>query len=334
MLFKAAVLVKKNKIKLINLRKPKLKPYQVFVKMIFSSMCHTQLQEINGLRGYDKFLPHCLGHEGIGKVVDLHNTVKKVKVGDTVCLSWIEGSGNNSGGTIYNDVNGKKINAGPVHTFNEYAAISENKIYKVNNSYLKSKVLLGCALSTAYNALEKDFNKKSKSICIIGSGGLGLSCVVVAKKIGYKKIIVIDKINKKLKVAKKFGATNTFKFINQTLQKNKIDVVVECTGNINMLKKSINIAKKFGGKVIVIGNYKNKQMIRLNPWDIILGTTLMGAWNDNKSFDKKFKKLEKTIKNNQLEHFFSDRVYKLNNILDAIKDFKKGTVIRPLINMQ
>ena len=41
------------------------------IKMIYSGLCHTQLNEINGILGKDKFLPHCMGHEGVGKIINL-----------------------------------------------------------------------------------------------------------------------------------------------------------------------------------------------------------------------------------------------------------------------
>ena len=58
-----------------------------------------------------------------------------------------------------------KINGGPVHTFNEYAAISQNRLYKLKRTInLKTKVLFGCALSTSYNALNNISLKNSKTI--------------------------------------------------------------------------------------------------------------------------------------------------------------------------
>ena len=77
MIAKAAVLIKKNKIKIKNLILPKLEKGQVLVKIKYSSICHTQIQEIDGLRGKDLYLPHCLGHEASGVVIDKHQSVKK-----------------------------------------------------------------------------------------------------------------------------------------------------------------------------------------------------------------------------------------------------------------
>ena len=334
MFFKAAVLLKKNTIKILELKRPTLKPHQVFVKIMYSSICHTQLQEIKGTRGKDKFLPHCLGHEGVGKIIEKHKSVKKFKRGDLVCLSWIKGSGQDTGGVTYEEKNGKKVNGGPVHTFNEYSVISENRLYKIKKTInLKTKVLFGCALSTSFNALNNISLKDSKSICIIGSGGLGLSTVIIAKSLGYKKIIVIDKIKKKLNVAKKLGATHTLNSLKKINFKSQIDVTVECTGNIDVLKNSILIPKKFGGKLVFIGNYPANSKILLDPWIVIQGVTLLGAWNDLKPFDASFKKLEKLIKNKRLDYFFANKIYKLDNIVQAIKDFESGKVIRPLIQL-
>ena len=72
MIAKAAVLIKKNKIKIKNLILPKLEKGQVLVKIKYSSICHTQIQEIDGLRGKDLYLPHCLGHEAVSLLININ----------------------------------------------------------------------------------------------------------------------------------------------------------------------------------------------------------------------------------------------------------------------
>ena len=80
---------------------PALKPGQVLVDISYSGICHTQLSECKGNRGEDKFLPHCLGHEGSGGVREIGNGVTKVKVGDRVIISWIKGLGADVSSTVY-----------------------------------------------------------------------------------------------------------------------------------------------------------------------------------------------------------------------------------------
>src|SRR4051794_20311938 len=98
----AAILVELGRpLVLADLEIPQLKPGQVLVELAYSGVCHTQLLEARGHRGEDRFLPHCLGHEGSGTVVDAGAGVYKVRPGDRVILSWIKGSGADVPGTVY-----------------------------------------------------------------------------------------------------------------------------------------------------------------------------------------------------------------------------------------
>ncbi len=102
----AAVLVETgHPLEVAELSLPVLKPGQVIVEVAYSGVCHTQVLEARGHRGEDRFLPHCLGHEGSGTVVEIGPGVTKVAVGDRVVLSWIKGSGADVPGSVY-DWNG------------------------------------------------------------------------------------------------------------------------------------------------------------------------------------------------------------------------------------
>ena len=56
---------------------------------------------MQGKRGKDAYLPHLLGHEGSGIVVEVGADVAKVQSGDRVVLGWIKGNGIEAGGTQY-----------------------------------------------------------------------------------------------------------------------------------------------------------------------------------------------------------------------------------------
>ena len=55
---------------------------QVLVQLHFSGICGAQINEIEGAKGPDKFLPHLLGHEGSGEVLEVGEGVTRVKPGD------------------------------------------------------------------------------------------------------------------------------------------------------------------------------------------------------------------------------------------------------------
>src|SRR5882724_3599700 len=123
----AAVLVELGQpLELADLDIPVLKPGQALIEVAYSGVCHTQVGEARGHRGEDKFLPHCLGHEGSGVVREIGPGVSKVKPGDRAILSWIKGSGADVPGTVY-DWNGRTVNAGGITTFATYSVISENR---------------------------------------------------------------------------------------------------------------------------------------------------------------------------------------------------------------
>ena len=124
----AAVLVETAKpLEIVELEIPVLKTGQCLVEVRFSGACHTQLLEARGRRGEDPWLPHCLGHEASGVVLEVGADVSRVRVNERVALSWIKASGIEAGGSVYN-WNGMGVNAGAVTTFQRHAVVSENRL--------------------------------------------------------------------------------------------------------------------------------------------------------------------------------------------------------------
>jgi len=149
----AALLVETGKpLVVVSVQTPPLKSGQVLVGIAFSGVCGTQLLDIDGAKGEDKWCPHCLGHEGSGVVIETGSAVTKVKRGDTVVLSWIRGTGIEAGGANY-DWDGKTVNAGGVTTFQRHAVVSENRLTLVPPGVdMDVAILLGCAAPTGINA--------------------------------------------------------------------------------------------------------------------------------------------------------------------------------------
>ena len=152
----AAILKKQNKhLSVLNLDYPQVPRDYVLVKMKYSGICHTQLNEISGKLGKDRFIPHSMGHEGVGEILSIGLGVKKFKIGDKVVISWIKKKlSKKILPTSYNS-NSKKINTGGCNTLLNYSLVSEDRVFKINkkNKYLRESILLGCALPTASNAI-------------------------------------------------------------------------------------------------------------------------------------------------------------------------------------
>ena len=100
---------------------------QVLVELAFSGICGSQLGEIDGVKGPDKWLPHLLGHEGAGKVLAVGPGVRHVQPCDTVVAHWKPSLGIESNVPQYRWC-AETINTGWVTTFNRHTVISENRL--------------------------------------------------------------------------------------------------------------------------------------------------------------------------------------------------------------
>ena len=189
---KAAILVELRKPLVIDEIKfpDELNAGQVLVKVLYSTICGAQINEIQAAKGPDKFLPHLLGHEASGHVIETGPGVTHVKPGDTVVLHWRPSLGIQCQPPAY-QWRGAKLNAGWVTTFNEYAVISENRLTVIGADYdLKLAPLLGCAVTTAAGVINNDANVKiGESVVVFGVGGVGLNVVQFAELAGANPIV-------------------------------------------------------------------------------------------------------------------------------------------------
>src|SRR5262252_7393322 len=182
---------------------------QVLVKVLHTSICGAQINEIEAVKGPDKFLPHLLGHEASAAVVEVGPGVTSVKQGDTVVLHWRPSLGIQSRTPAYT-WSGRKLNAGWVTTFNDHAVISENRMTAISADLdLKIAPLFGCAVTTAAGVINNDAHLKvGESVAILGVGGVGLNVVQFAQLAGGNPIVAVDLLDHKLDMARARGATH------------------------------------------------------------------------------------------------------------------------------
>ena len=183
---------------------------QVLVKVFYTTICGAQINEIDALKGVDKFLPHLLGHEASAEVVEIGPGVTMVKPGDTVVLHWRPSRGIQSRTPAYG-WRGQKLNAGWITTFNEYAVLSENRMTPIPADFdLRTAPLLGCAVTTAAGVVNNDAHLKiGESVVIFGAGGVGLNLVQFAALAGGHPIVAVDLLDHKLDMARARGATHS-----------------------------------------------------------------------------------------------------------------------------
>ena len=343
MKMKAAVLYELNKPLVIEeLEIPPLGRGQVLVKILYTGICRTQINEMKGVKGPDKYLPHTLGHEASGIVEDIGQGVTKVEKGDYVVLHWMKGSGLDAPSTQYL-LGDKKINSGAITTFNEYSVISENRMTKIPREVPPDVAsIIGCAVLTGSGMIKNNLKTKPENtLAVFGVGGLGTSAVLLASAIGCPIIIAVDIHDNKLKLAEECGATHTINAakedpvakIKEITNGQGVDQAVESSGIKSVVETAFE-SIRYGGTLVFAGNIKKGEKICLDPWDLINGKKIFGTYGGAARPDEDIPYyvtlyLEGKLK---LEKLLT-HVYRLEEINQAFEDIEKGKVGRALIRL-
>ena len=325
---------------------PTLKYGQLLIEIAYSGVCRSQLMEMQGARGDDKYLPHLLGHEATGIVRDIGDGVTKCDIGDNVILTWIKSKGIDAGGVKYpchdNNINSNIVNAGAMTSFNSHAIVSENRVVPLPKGVgMDIGVLFGCALTTGAGAILNDIKPhKNSSIAIFGLGGIGLSALMALQYFDCDTIIAIDIYDHKLNFARELGADicinakhdDISTIINEATNQQGVDYAFEASGDCDVIMMAFNHIRNNGGLCVFASHPPNDQKIMLSPHDLIAGKQIRGSWGGSCQPDKDIPILaDLYIKGNlPLEKLLS-RPYTLQEINQACNDLNAGNLHRPLI---
>lgn len=333
----AAVLIEQNQpLQILELTIPPLKRGQALVKMAYSGLCHAQLNEQKGTKGPDPHLPHTLGHEGSGIVLDIGPDVIKVKPGDHVVLSWIKGKGIEVPNTTYSH-GAQSINSGAVCTFLEKTVVSENRLIPIPKEFpLREAALLGCAIPTGAGVIFNEMNmQEGQSLIVFGAGGIGLSAIMAAHHIKANPIVAVDISEEKLEKAKKIGASHTFlpQDFGQIskLLPNGADFALESAGKKQVMEMAFASIKTAGGLCVLAGNLKKGEKIELNPFELIQGKRIIGTWGGKADIDRDVHRFAEYFLD-KLTPLISHEVG-LADINFLLNELSHGRVLRGLISL-
>lgn len=325
-----------------ELEVPPLKPGQVLVEIAFSGVCHTQVLECRGHRGKDAWLPHCLGHEGSGTVLEVGETVTKVKPGDPVVLSWMKGKGADVPGTVYR-WEGRRVNAGAITTFSRHSVISENRLTPIPKGIsMPQAALMGCALPTGLGVIFNTLQPGAgRSMVIFGTGGIGLASVAAAAISGCVPLAAVDVSEHKLDLALRMGATHAVNASKEDpmdhlsrICPGGFDFAVEASGVPEVMRMALHTVRSRGGVAAIVGNARHGEMIRIDPNQLNQGKQLKGSWGGENAPDDDFPRYFRLIEAGKLDlEPFLSTVYPLTRINDAIDHLEQGLVVRPLVEM-
>lgn len=284
---------------------PKPKGNQVLVKVSSVGVCHSDLHLLEG--GYDlgdgQFMkvtdrgvkyPVTPGHEIVGTVKEVGNTVSGISENDEVLIfPWI-GCGNCPACKV-NDENlcdtPKSMGVFQDGGYSDYALVPDSKyLAKLDGVDPDAATSLACSGLTAYTAIKKSNQNSPEFIVIVGAGGLGLMGVQIAKAITNAKIICVDLDDKKLETAKEMGADytinskdpQTVESIMSICNQKGADSVVDFVNAPPTVKLDLAILRKRGNLVLVglFGGSIELSLVTIPLKSIIIQGAYTGNYTD------------------------------------------------------
>lgn len=208
--------------------------------------------------------PFAVGHEGAGIIQEVGKAVKRVKPGDRVavepaiscdgCDQCLAGRPHTCRKLKFLGCPGQAAGC-----LSEYIVMPEECCFKVKDSMALEAAALSEPLAIGVYAVKRSVPMRGAKIGILGAGPIGLSVLLPALCEGAAKAYVTDKLDYRLDIARKAGASWTGNPGKQDVVKEiaaheplLLDAVFECCGQQEALDQAMNLLKP-GGKLMVIG---------------------------------------------------------------------------------
>jgi S-(hydroxymethyl)mycothiol dehydrogenase len=250
-------------------------PGEALVKVQACGVCHTDLHYREG--GINNDFPFLLGHEAAGVVESVGAGVTNVKPGDFVVLNWRAVCGtcrsclkgkpwycfSTFNATQKMTLDGVALSpALGIGAFAEKTLVHSGQCTPVNPAAPAATAgLLGCGVMAGIGAaIHTGQVSRGSTVAVFGCGGVGDAAIAGARLAGATTIVAVDLDDRKLAIAREFGATHTVNAstgdpvegVKAATGGLGADVCIEAVGNPKVLEQAF-YARDLAGTVVQVG---------------------------------------------------------------------------------
>jgi len=224
---------------------------EVLVDLRAASLCGSDVNYLSG-KTDPASSPITLGHEGAGVVESVGEGVDHVAAGDRVVIHYVESCGTCRPCSRGNDNRCRNRQSVGHHvdgTFAEYIAVPERAVVTLpaGVSFAEGSVA-GCAVSTAYHALQRADIDPGDAVVVFGAGGVGLHAVLCAESLGAGTTIAVDLADPQLDAAETYGADVTLnperddvlERVSAATDGWGADAAIECSGSSVAMAQAVD----------------------------------------------------------------------------------------------
>ena len=248
-----------------EVEQPKLNsPTEAIVQLKAAALNRIDVWNRLGLTGMDISLPHILGADGAGLVVETGGAVTNVKEGDAVCLYPPSGCGkcefcitDRDFMCIHLRVLGERENG----TYAEYVKLPTRNCFPIPSGLsFEEAAAFPLVFLTVWRMLVTNAElKPGEHVLILGIGGGVASAALQVANQMRAHVIITSSSDEKLEMAKNWGADHGINYLRSDFTKEVraltgkrgVDVVVDCVGGESWVKSRAALAK--GGRLVTCG---------------------------------------------------------------------------------
>jgi aryl-alcohol dehydrogenase len=339
------------------------RPDEVLVRLVAAGLCHTDLGVAVGALPFP--LPGVLGHEGAGVVEAVGSAVDSVAPGDQVllsftscghcgncrdghpayCATWLPDNllgGRRADGTATVTRDGQELGG---HFFGQssfarHALVDARSVVKVGpGAPLDLLAPLGCGVQTGAGAVWNVLKPRpGATLLITGAGAVGLSAVMAARLTPATRIIAVDRVPTRLKLAEEVGATHTIDTTDTPLGEAVaeltggwgVDGVVETTGAVPVLRAAID-ALAARGTAVIVGAPAFGTEVAVDVNHMLAGRTVTGLTLGDSETQTLIPVLVDLVTSGQMPIDRLIRHYAFEDIQQAVGDVVAGETIKPVL---
>lgn len=273
---KALVYQGQGQIGIENRPKPEIQDQtDAIIKLNKTTICGTDLHILKG--DVKTCKPGRIpGHEGIGTIEQIGTNVSMFSVGDKVLISCITACSKCEycrSGILSHCVNGGWVLGNSIDgTQAEYVRIphADSSLYKIPELD-ENLIVLSDIIPTGFECgVLNGKVKPGSTVAIVGAGPIGLAVLLTAKLYSPSLIIMIDKDEHRLNLAKQLGATCSLNSADNTtiidkvmaLTNHGVDTAIEAVGLPETFELCENIVAP-GGIIANIGVHGTAALLHL-----------------------------------------------------------------------
>ena len=286
-----------TKLQLTEVPEPEISgPLDVIIKIGGAGVCRTDLHVLEGQweAKTGVGLPYTIGHENAGWVHAIGDAVTNVAVGDKVIVHPLITCGLCRACRFGDDVHCENSRFPGIDTdggYAEYLLTSARSVVKIDDSLEPADVAaLADAGLTAYHAVAKVARAtRPGDVCVmIGAGGLGHIGIQVMKAISAATLVVVDRNQAALDLAREIGADVTVLADGDQVAKvleltggHGAEAVVDFVGENGTTAQGVAMLRRAGNYYVVgYGENIDVPTIDVISTEINFIGNLVGSYND------------------------------------------------------